>query len=166
MLRRHNLLRPNDAPLISWEDVLYVLTRWPYNAWGLFAAVVQQFSPRPLDLKVTPKDVKAASPLPLATVTPYLVIVTALSGSALIGIGSKGMVGYVGLCLLGAVSYGAVSIMVPILHGYEGMMSSPTPLRTFTRLVVNTLPLCSAALIPLAIALLDYPAYFLHEVPL
>jgi hypothetical protein len=164
LLRRHDLLRPNDAPVMSWEDVLYVLTRWPYNAWGLFAALIQRFSPRPLELKVTPKHVETVSPLRLGAVTPYLAIVAVLSGSALVGMGHKGMVGYVGLCLLAALAYGAVCIMVPILHGYEGMITSSTPLRTFTRLVGNTLPLCSATLTPLAVALLDYPAYFLQEV--
>jgi hypothetical protein len=80
------------------------------------------------------------------------------------GMGRKGLVGYVGLCLLSAIAYGVVSVMVPVLHGYEATSSSPTPLRTFTGLVRNTLPACSAALIPLMIALYEYPAYFIQEV--
>lgn len=164
LLRSQHLLRPHDAPLVSWEDVLYVLTRWPYNAWGLFAALVQTFMPRSLELKVTPKAATTVSPLPLRTVLPYLAIVLVLSGSALIGMGHSGMVGYVGLCLLSAIAYGVVSIMVPILHAYEGINDSPTPLRTFTRLVRNTLPLCSATLVPLMIALSEYPVYFVQQV--
>jgi cellulose synthase (UDP-forming) len=164
VLRRQQLLRPNDAPIVSWEGALYVLTRWPYNAWGLMAALVQQIAPRSIDLKVTPKNVTTASPLPLKTVLPYLMIVSFLSGAALAGMGRKGLVGYVGLCLLAAVSYGVVCLAIPILHGYEGTECSPTPLRTFARLVGNTLPVCSMTLIPLVMALYDYPAYFFQEV--
>jgi cellulose synthase/poly-beta-1,6-N-acetylglucosamine synthase-like glycosyltransferase len=165
LLRRQHLLRPNDAPIMSWEGALYVLTRWPYNAWGLFAALIQTVAPRPIDLKVTPKDVQRVSPLPLKTVVPYLAIVVVLSGSALVGMGHKGMVGYVGLCLLSAIAYGVVCIVVPVLHGYEATSSSPTPIRAFARLVRNTLPVCSASLIPLVIALSEYPAYFIQELP-
>jgi hypothetical protein len=86
-----------------------------------------------------------------------------LSSAALTGMGRKGLVGYVGLCLLSAIAYGVVSLAVPILHGCEATSSSATPVRTFTRLVRNTLPICSAALLPLMIALCEYPAYFMHE---
>jgi hypothetical protein len=77
--------------------------------------------------------------------------------------GHKGMVGYVGLCLLSATAYGVVCIMVPVLHGYEATSSSRTPIRAFARLIRNTLPACSASLIPLAIALYEYPAYLIQE---
>jgi cellulose synthase (UDP-forming) len=164
VLRRQRLLRPNDAPIVSWEAALYVLTRWPYNAWGLMAALIQRIAPRSIDLKVTPKNVTTVAPLPLRNMLPYLMIVSLLSGAALSGMGRKGLVGYVGLCLLAAISYGVVSLAVPILHGYEGTKYSPTPLRTFTRLTGITLPVCSITLVPLMMALYDYPAFFIQEV--
>jgi cellulose synthase/poly-beta-1,6-N-acetylglucosamine synthase-like glycosyltransferase len=164
VLRRQQLLRPNDAPIVSWEGVLYVLTRWPYNAWGLVAALIQKIAPRSVDLEVTPKNVTTVSPLPLRNMMPYLMIVSLLSGAALAGMGRKGLVGYVGLCLLAAISYGVVCLAIPILHGYEKTALSPTPLREFARLVGNTLPVCSVTLVPLVMALYDYPVYFLQEV--
>jgi cellulose synthase (UDP-forming) len=165
-LRKQDLLRPNDAPVLSWEDVLYVMARWPYITWGIFAALIQLFAPRPIELKVTPKNVTTVSPLPLKTLVPYLAIVLLLSGAALVGMGDPRMVGYVGLCLLTAILYAAVSIIVPVLHAYNAASSSSTPLRTFAQLARNTLPVCSATLIPLMIALCEYPALFLREVSL
>ena len=35
LLRRRGLLRPHDAPVLSWENWLYTLTRWPFIAWGI-----------------------------------------------------------------------------------------------------------------------------------
>ena len=34
LLRRRGLLRPRHAPIVSWENWLYCLTRWPFIAWG------------------------------------------------------------------------------------------------------------------------------------
>jgi hypothetical protein len=130
------------------------------------AALIQKIAPRTVELKVTPKNVTTVSPLPLSAVMPYLMIVSLLSGAALAGMGRKGLVGYVGLCLLAAISYGVVCLAIPILHGYEATESSPTPLRTFARLVGNTLPVCSMTLIPLVMALYDYPAYLIQQVSL
>src|SRR5262249_33167937 len=64
VLRRRGLLRPPDAPVLSWENWLYALTRWPYNAWGVAAAVVQKIRPKPITFKVTPKSTGGMEPLP------------------------------------------------------------------------------------------------------
>jgi cellulose synthase (UDP-forming) len=164
LLRRQGLLRPNYAPLISWEEMLYVLTKWPYNAWGLFAALVQWCVPRPLDFKVTPKGVDSNTPLPLRVMLPYFAIVLILSGSALVGMTQHGLVGYTGLCLLSATAFGIVSVIVPVLHGYHAIGESAASVGTFLRLVRHTLPVCILVLIPLALALYDYPGYFIEEV--
>jgi cellulose synthase/poly-beta-1,6-N-acetylglucosamine synthase-like glycosyltransferase len=166
VFKRQDLLRPKDAPIVSWEAMLYVLTSWPFITWGLVAALIQTISPRHIELKVTPKDVQTASPLPLKTVAPFVLIVAVLSTAALIGIGDRGMVGYVGLCLIAAATYAVVGVAIPLLHGYEAIRTATGSARTFAALVRNTLPVWSVALIPLAIALVEYPAYFMQELSL
>lgn len=119
VLRRHRLLRPPHAPVVSWENWLYALVRWPYVAWGVVAAVVQRFRPRPITFRVTPKAHDGLEPLPVRLVAPYAVFSAALSISAFAGETRTGAVGYVGLCLLGAVAYGTVTSAVALLHAVE-----------------------------------------------
>ena len=37
LVRRHGLLRPAKAPILSWESWLFALARWPFVAWGVGA---------------------------------------------------------------------------------------------------------------------------------
>lgn len=127
LLRRRGLLRPTRAPVISWENWLYALTRWPYVAWGVTAALVQWLRPTPLTFRVTPKARDGLERLPLRLTVPYLAIATGLAGAALVGEARTSAVGYVGLCLLGAVVYGVVALAVPVLHGIESARVAGVP---------------------------------------
>ncbi|MBL8927872.1 MAG: glycosyltransferase [Pseudonocardia sp.] len=70
LLRRRGLLRPRRAPIISWENNLYCLTRWPLIAWGVVAGTLLQVRPRPMTFKVTPKGAGGLEPLPCAWCCP------------------------------------------------------------------------------------------------
>jgi len=160
VLRRRGLLRPVDAPVLSWENWLYALTRWPYNAWGVAAAIVQQIRPKPITFKVTPKSVDGLEPLATGLVLPFVVITTALSTAALVGEFSTTAVGYVGLCLLGALTYAVVSLAVCVLHAGEAARAAGE--RTRTALVATVrrpLTATFVALVPLVTAITLYPGY-------
>ena len=64
VLRRRGLLRPRSAPILSWENWLYTLSRWPYIARGIGAAIIQTVRPRPVTFKVTPKAAGGLERLP------------------------------------------------------------------------------------------------------
>ncbi|MBN9102198.1 MAG: glycosyltransferase [Pseudonocardia sp.] len=119
VLRRRGLLRPRKAPVLSWENWLYSLVRWPWVAWGVLAAVRQRFRPAPITFRVTPKARSGLEPLPTRLVLPYLVIAVGLAVAAFTGEVRTGAVGYVGLCILGAAAYGTVVTAVSVLHGVE-----------------------------------------------
>ena len=51
LVRRRGLLRPRGAPILSWENWLYTVVRWPFIAWGVFAATLQKIRPRPVGFK-------------------------------------------------------------------------------------------------------------------
>ena len=162
VLRRRGLLRPVDAPVLSWENWLYALTRWPYNAWGVAAAMMQQIRPKPITFKVTPKSVDGLEPLATGLVLPFVVITTALSTAALVGEFSTTAVGYVGLCLLGALTYAVVSLAVCVLHAGEAARAAGE--RTRTALVATVrrpLTATFVALVPLVTAITLYPGYAL-----
>ncbi|MBK3639104.1 glycosyltransferase [Streptomyces sp. MBT33] len=159
LLRRRGLLRPVDAPLLSWEGWLFGLTRWPYVAWGVLAALVQRVRPKKVVFKVTPKSRVGMERLPLRLVLPYLLITVVLSGAALVGELTGPAVGYVFLCLLGSVSYALVTLAVGVLHVRETARSQGVGVHR--ALPTAALPLATGllALVPLAWALLLFPVY-------
>lgn len=117
VLRRRGLLRPARAPLLSWENVLFRLTRWPFVAWGVIAATVQLFRPRPITIKVTPKAADGLERLPVGLVVPYVVT------SVVFGVGAAtGTSGYALVCLLGAVVFMVVPFAVCLLHAKESTL--------------------------------------------
>lgn len=120
VLRHRGLLRPPDAPLISWENWLYTLARWPYIARGVLAATAQKLWPRPVGFRVTPKSRDDLERLPGRLIAPYVVITLTLSATALAGAAmSTPAAGYVFLCILGAALYAVVAVAVPVLHARE-----------------------------------------------
>ncbi|MEU6544816.1 glycosyltransferase [Streptomyces sp. NPDC046859] len=160
LCRRRGLLRPKEAAIFSWEVWLFGLSRWPYVAWGVLAAVTQKLRPRQITFKVTPKKRDGLEPLPLRAVSPYLLITTFLSGSALLGQFTGPAVGYVFLCILGSASYTAVTLAIGGLHVKE--MARATGVSAFRALRTAALPLVAGlmSLLPLALAVAVFPVYF------
>jgi cellulose synthase/poly-beta-1,6-N-acetylglucosamine synthase-like glycosyltransferase len=162
-LRQHGLLRPPDAPVLSWEIWLYALTRWPYIALGIAVAMVQRLRPRPTTFKVTPKGAGGLEALPSRLMVPYLFISTGSSAAALYGETSHNAVGYVFLCIAAAFAYSVVSVAVPLLHAVEAAdryrVPRPDSLRrtSLLPLILGCLSLAAACL-----ALVRYPAYAFH----
>lgn len=159
LLRRRGLLRPVDAPVLSWEGWLFGLTRWPYVAWGVTAALVQRLRPRKVVFKVTPKTRDGMEPLPLRLMAPYLLITVVLSGAAVVGELTGPAVGYVFLCLLGSLSYGLVTLAVGALHIRETARSAGVGVHRALRTAFLPLATGFAALLPLVWALLLFPTY-------
>lgn len=159
LIRRWGLLRPRGAPLVSWENWMFSLARWPYVVLGLVGAVAQRVQPRPVTFKVTPKDVQGPQPLPARLTLPYAVLATALSSTALVGELTGPAAGYVFLCIAAAAAYAAVAVAVPLLHVREAARAAGL---RFTR----ALPTARASLaigvlsaLPVFTAITFYPPY-------
>ncbi|MGX1886610.1 glycosyltransferase family 2 protein [Streptomyces sp. NPDC055287] len=159
MLRRRGLLRPPDAPVLSWENWLFSLSRWPFVAWGVGAAVLQKLRPRTIVFKVTPKKRDGLEPLPLRLVAPHLLITATLSSAAVIGELTGPAAGYVFLCMVGALSYAVVTLAISGLHVVETARAAGVP--PHRALVTARGPLLAgiAVLLPLAWAISMYPVY-------
>ncbi|NUT24632.1 MAG: glycosyltransferase [Streptomyces sp.] len=159
LLRRRGLLRPHTAPVVSWELWLFTLARWPWVAWGVLGAIVQETFRRPIYFKVTPKDRSGSEVLPKRLVLPYGVIVAILSGAALVGEMTGPAVGYVFLCIMGACAYAVVGIAVSVLHVMEAAKAAGTRLRSAMITARTPLLLALAPLLPLGLAISVFPAY-------
>jgi cellulose synthase (UDP-forming) len=161
-LRGRGLLRPHDAPVLSWENWLYTLTRWPYIAWGVLAATMQKVRPKPITFKVTPKGAGGLERLPTGLLLPFLTIVWVLTAAGLYGEFTNPAFGYVGLCLLGALTYTVVALSVCLLHAREAARSAGVRLFTAAAATVRR-PIAAGVvgLLPLGTAIVLYPGYAL-----
>jgi cellulose synthase/poly-beta-1,6-N-acetylglucosamine synthase-like glycosyltransferase len=160
LLRRRGLLRPVRAPILSWENWLYRLTRWPFIAWGVCAAAVALFRPRPITFKVTPKAADGLEPLPPKVIAPYVTISVVLAGAALVGELSTTAAGWVFLCLLGAAVYAVVTFAVCFLHAVEASRSAGVGLARAIAETVRAPLLISALTIPFVTGgIVLYPGY-------
>lgn len=166
LLRRHRLLRPQTAPLLSWEVWLYALARWPIIGWGLIAACLQQIIPRSVVFTVTPKGASAVEPMPVRLIAPYLTITVVLSAAAIVGIVRTGAVGYIGLCLIGATFYAVLAIAAPLLHAREAAAVTGVPYPTALLAVWTSVLSWILAATPLLLALTLYPGYLIKELGL
>jgi cellulose synthase (UDP-forming) len=160
LLRRRGLLRPADAPILSWENALFALTRWPYVAWGVLAATMQSTGRGAITFKVTPKDRTGLEPMPTRLTAPYVVITLVLATAALIGESSTTTAaGYVFLCVLGAICYGLVSVVVPALHVVESARVARVPFADAFPTAARPFLSGALVLVPVAFAAALYPAY-------
>jgi cellulose synthase/poly-beta-1,6-N-acetylglucosamine synthase-like glycosyltransferase len=163
LMRRRGLLRPLRAPIVSWENCLYCLTRWPLVVRGVLAGTLQQIRPRPTTFRVTPKGAGSLEPLPLRLMAPYLLVCLVLSGASLYAESFTDAAGYVFLCLLGAVTYGVVSIVVPVLHAVEcGRAAGLRFAAAARRTVLVPLVVGVVTAMPVGLAVARYPAYFVR----
>jgi cellulose synthase (UDP-forming) len=160
-LRRRKLLRPVRAPLISLENWLYILVRWPYIARGVCAALLLAVRPRAENFRVTPKGAGGMESLPVSLLFPYIGVSGLYSAAALYGETSAShLAGYVFLCILGALTYSLVSIIVPLLHAREMGIRARVPAGfALRRTSIVPLLLGLATLLPVVVAAIRFPAF-------
>jgi len=163
LLRRRGLLRPPDARILSWEVWLYALTRWPFIALGLVAAVVNLLRQQPIEFRVTPKGRHDLQPLPVRIMLPFYLISAACAVAALIGEQGSQAPGYVFLSVLGGMIYAIVSVTVPALHAREAARAAGTSVRHAARQTVRAPFVLAAVVLVLAIAAAaSYPGYVMR----
>lgn len=160
LLRRRGLLRPATAPLISWENWLYSLSRWPFVGLGIGAALLALVRPKPVSFKVTPKNAAGLEPLPVRLILPFAAISMLSSAAALIGEQRTAAVGYVFLSVVSGAVYALVATLITVRHVIE--IRTGTQLSVWDRLRQTArgpvaLALCAIAVSGTAIGF--YPTY-------
>lgn len=120
LLRRCGLLRPADAPLISWEHWLFELSRGPWVLAGVAAAVREWLWPRPVSFRVTRKQ-SLQAPLPLTYLSPYLLAVLIGTGTTLlVGASVRLARGYVLLTLITTSMFAVTALALAVLSHRQG----------------------------------------------
>jgi cellulose synthase (UDP-forming) len=160
LLRRRGLLRPADAPVLSWENWLYSVARWPFVALGIGAASLMALRPREVALKVTPKDHGGLERLPTRLTVPFAVLSIGCTTAALIGERGSSAPGYVFLSVLAGLTYAVVGIAVPALHARESAAACGVSVAAAVReTIVAPLMLAAAVAAPAFVALTLFPGY-------
>ncbi|WP_218007769.1 glycosyltransferase family 2 protein [Nocardia vinacea] len=152
VLRHAGLLRPVDTPVLSWENWLYRMTRWPFIAWGVGAAVWQLLRPSPITIRVTPKEVDGLEPLPSRLIAPHAVLGTLLAVAAFIGEFSGATASYIVLALSGAAIFNAVMLAVCVLHAAETVEAAGVSFRAAIENVAAPLSMAVLTILPVAAA--------------
>lgn len=73
-MRRDGLLRPNDARILGWEKILFVLLQWPWVLAGCVMAVRDRLTGGFVDFRITPKGAAAEHRLPWRVLGVYVVL--------------------------------------------------------------------------------------------
>ena len=117
-LKHHRYLRPADAPMLSWESVLFVLARWPWSLYGSFAGLFYSIFKKVPHFRVTPKE-KSESCIPYRVLTPYLAIIALSLIPVLIRTDAGNANGYFFFLFLNVFFYAILVSAVFILHRRE-----------------------------------------------
>lgn len=156
VVRRNGLMRPADAPIVSWERALYAASRWPFVLTGVVVAVVERVVPRTVDFKVTPKGKVGPQPFPVRLVLPFCITAAILTACASAGLGSPEVIGYVGLSLLTASSQVTVATLVTVLHALDTRRRTGVGPATAAGLVRAPLLVCATTAVPVALVSVLY----------
>lgn len=142
-LKRFGCLRPRDARVISWEEPLFTITRFPWVLAGIFNGIYTVITRRQLTFRVTPKGSLSGIPLRTRIVAPYIVL-SGMTSLAVIFIKAKNATGYYYLCLVAATICTAALLLVVFLHHWETTTKKRFSTRSITLSVLPFLLLIVA----------------------
>ena len=115
-LRHCGLLRPANAPVISWEGILFQFVRWPWALIGCMHALWGCVTGREDGFKVTPKGKAGERPLPVRVLMPYLLLAAVSILPVLLVKDAGAARGYYFWALINGAVYLFVTVAVVALH--------------------------------------------------
>ena len=128
-LRRDGLFRPHDAPVLSWEKVIFFLLQWPWVLWGCVMALRDRLSLRFVDFRITPKGTPSGGPLPVLIPVVYGALALGATVPVLVTGRLQHGGGFLLLALLTGALYALALAVVVIRHlaanGMPGMLRRP-----------------------------------------
>lgn len=119
LLRRCKTFRPFDAPLLSWEKVLFLLLQWPWVLWGCVSAVRDSFTGQFVDFRITPKGETGAARLPMKIVCIYLMLAMGCILPVLFSNNLKNAQGFYMLTLISGLLYTIILTVIVLRHMHE-----------------------------------------------
>ena len=118
-LRSAGTLRPMDAPVISWDRVLFVMLQWPWVLWGCLAAVRDKVTNQFVDFRITPKGEGQSKQLPFKILGVYAVLALGCILPVLVFDDLRNAQGFYILTLFSGLLYSLTLIRIVLLHYAE-----------------------------------------------
>jgi cellulose synthase/poly-beta-1,6-N-acetylglucosamine synthase-like glycosyltransferase len=118
-LKQNLWLRPVNAPIMSWEIILFQILRWPWAFYGSLMGLVTVIRKKSPGFKVTPKGESENTSLSWSVLSPYIVltIISAIPGILIQHDDSAA--GYHFFLIINVFTYIALIFSIIILNHYE-----------------------------------------------
>lgn len=147
-IRRNGWFRPQYAPIISWETILFQLVRWPWMVYGVMIAFFDAVFHHEFKFKVTPKGANTYKPLHIGLMLPYSAIIVLVTLSVIFTGMRPYVEGYRWLALLDCTIYAIVLVLIIHLHKKENARSTRS---VFSAIPASIMSLVSIVLLVVAV---------------
>ena len=117
--KRASMLRPAESPVISWENAVFLLARWPWSLFGVIAAIRDWATGSFVDFRVTPKGQADVDPLPLRVLAPYALLSLGSALPALLVADAGSARGFYIFTIINAVIYALILAIIVVQHERE-----------------------------------------------
>lgn len=117
--RTYGWLRPVETRVLSWEEVLFALAKWPWSLLGSIVALRDWLVGSFVDFRVTPKGRGSVDPVPLRVLTPYMLISAASAGAVLFFGDAGDARGFYVFAIVNAALYAALVLVILVRHRLE-----------------------------------------------
>lgn len=114
-LQRAGHFRPTDAPVLSWERILFIALQWPWVLWGTVMALWDAVTGKFVDFRITPKGETARTRLPVKVISVYALLALGCILPVLLKVRLEEAKGFFLLTLFSGFLYTAV-LLVTMWH--------------------------------------------------
>lgn len=114
-LQRAGHFRPSDAPVLSWERILFIALQWPWVLWGTVMALWDAVTGKFVDFRITPKGETSQARLPMKILAVYALLALGCILPVLMKVRVEEAKGFFLLTLFSGLLYTGV-LLVTIWH--------------------------------------------------
>lgn len=112
-------LRPMNARVLSWEEILFVLAKWPWSLLGTIYALRDFFTGSFVDFRVTPKGKGTVEPVPMRVIAPYAAISLGSAAPVLLLDDVGPASGFYIFAIVNALLYAGLVVVILVRHRIE-----------------------------------------------
>lgn len=116
--------RPVNGKILGWENVFYVLARWPWALIGSATALRDWLTGTFVDFRVTPKGISEVDPVPFRAYAPYVLIALGSALPALLVTDADASRGFYLFAIINSLFYTTLILIILVRHGRENRVKA------------------------------------------
>jgi cellulose synthase (UDP-forming) len=118
-LKQQGLFRPANAPIFSWEVMLFQMLRWPWVIYGTAMGIFVVITRKTPGFKVTPKGGIGNALLTWSLLYPYIAVILITSIPGILVREDNSAAGYHFFMIISTTIYTILVFMMLVLHRLE-----------------------------------------------